>query len=135
MQYNEECIAAESRYKETSSLWLSVEKNVSGLKKAVEEAHRERRYQDLLQWLCSIDHTMMYNTARDNHEDGTNEWLMEDSEFKAWEKNPKSLLWLHGKGEYNMPFFFLFFLSLIEFLTWHSILSRLWEINSKLLRY
>ncbi|PKK46896.1 hypothetical protein CI102_10648 [Trichoderma harzianum] len=98
MQYNEECIAAERRYKETVSLWLSVEKNVSGLKKAVEEAQRERSYQGLLQWLCSVDHTMMYNTARDNHEAGTNEWLMEHSEFRAWEKNPKSLLWLHGKA-------------------------------------
>jgi hypothetical protein len=56
----------------------------------------------------------MYNTAPDNQEAGTNEWLMKDSEFKTWEKNLKSLLWLHGKGKYKytiLPFFFYLGLS------------------------
>lgn len=56
-------------------------------------------YSTLLRWLCDIDPSSMYNAARDKHEAGTCEWLVQNNDdFKAWEEGKSSLLWLHGKG-------------------------------------
>ncbi|UKZ74514.1 hypothetical protein TrVFT333_002184 [Trichoderma virens FT-333] len=58
----------------------------------------DREFADLLQWLCDIDPSSMYNAARGRHEAGTCEWLIKNSEeFKTWETSGGSLLWLHGK--------------------------------------
>lgn len=75
---------------------LSAQLSVS--QKALENA-AEKEYTALLNWFCDIDHSAMYEAARNKHETGTNEWLIRDSkEFKNWETMHKSLLWLHGKG-------------------------------------
>jgi hypothetical protein len=57
---------------------------------------------ELFSWFCDIDPSSIYNTARERHESGTNEWLVKESEeFKTWERSDRSLLWLHGKGKSN----------------------------------
>lgn len=95
MQRYEEHLAVERLHQATINS-LSAQLSVS--QKALENATRNE-YADLLRWLCDIDHSSLYTTARDRHETGTNEWLVKDSkEFKAWETEQKSLLWLHGKG-------------------------------------
>ncbi|KAL7928567.1 ankyrin repeat-containing domain protein [Trichoderma chlorosporum] len=56
-------------------------------------------FADLMQWLCAIDPSSMYNAARDEHETGTCEWLIKDcEEFKIWKASDRSLIWLHGKA-------------------------------------
>jgi hypothetical protein len=73
--------------------------------KASKEAEE---YTELLHWLCDIDPSSMYNAARDKHEAGTCEWLIQNNDdFKAWEEGKGSLLWLHGKGM-SLNFFFFF---------------------------
>ncbi|KAF3065738.1 putative ankyrin repeat protein [Trichoderma lentiforme] len=53
----------------------------------------------LLKWLCDVDPSSMYNAGLDRREAGTCEWLIRDSEeFKTWQTNDRSLLWLHGKA-------------------------------------
>lgn len=101
IQYDNECLAAENRHQETMSLWFTIGANVSSLERAIQEAQNQQSRIDLLKWLCDIDHTKLFNSARHNHTDGTGEWLIHRGEiFKAWEKSiaQKSFLWLHGKG-------------------------------------
>ncbi|EHK19712.1 uncharacterized protein TRIVIDRAFT_123575, partial [Trichoderma virens Gv29-8] len=64
-------------------------------------AQEQKDRVELLKWLCNIDHTELYNSARNKYKDGTGEWLIDGSEtFKAWEASTalKSFLWLHGKA-------------------------------------
>jgi hypothetical protein len=99
MKYDEECAAAEARQRETMLRWDAIGADVTGLRRAVEDAQRESKRTKLLGWLCDIDPSEMYNTARDRHEEGTGDWLIRDDEkFQLWEDQPSSLLWLHGKG-------------------------------------
>ncbi|KAK4040342.1 ankyrin repeat-containing domain protein [Parachaetomium inaequale] len=99
MKYDEECAAADERHQETMLRWDAIGADVTGLRRAVEDAQRERKRADLLDWLCDIDPSEMYNTARDRHEEGTGDWLIRDNEkFQLWEEQPSSLLWLHGKA-------------------------------------
>ncbi|KLU92750.1 hypothetical protein MAPG_11652, partial [Magnaporthiopsis poae ATCC 64411] len=98
MKYDEECEKLDSRHQETTQHWQAIGADVSGLRKAIEDAQAETKRGELLRWLCTSDHSEMYNAARDLHESGTGDWLVRDSQaFKTWKKYPGSLLWLHGK--------------------------------------
>ncbi|KAK3317580.1 ankyrin repeat-containing domain protein [Cercophora scortea] len=97
--YNDEFAAAESRHQEIMSHWRSVGTDVSGLRKAIEEAQMEEKRLGLLSWLCDVDPSENHNAALDRHEGGTSVWLVEDSEeFEVWKQAPGSLLWLHGNA-------------------------------------
>lgn len=99
MEYNEECLAAEKRQQEALRSWEAIGTDISGLREAIENAQRDKERTELLNWLCRVDPSEMYNTASDKCESGTGVWLVKDSEqFKIWKRTPKSLLWLHGTG-------------------------------------
>ncbi|KAL6907175.1 ankyrin repeat-containing domain protein [Trichoderma evansii] len=101
IQYDNECSAAENRHQETMSLWFTIGANVLSLERAIQEAQDQEGRINLLKWLCDIDHTELYNSARHKHTNGTGEWLIYRREvFKTWEKSTasKSFLWLHGKA-------------------------------------
>ncbi|UKZ91840.1 uncharacterized protein TrAFT101_006810 [Trichoderma asperellum] len=101
IQYDNECLASHNRHKEAMSLWFTIGTDVSKLERAVREAQDQKGRIDLLKWLCNIDHTELYNSARHKHIDGTSEWLINRRKiFKEWEKSIalKSFLWLHGKA-------------------------------------
>ncbi|UKZ56521.1 hypothetical protein TrVGV298_010358 [Trichoderma virens] len=97
-QYDEECAAAQERHKEAMHSLVTVGADISGLRKAVEEANAKQDHQNFYRWLCDVDPSDMYNAARKRHEAGTSEWFMENEKFESWMNNPRSLLWLHGKG-------------------------------------
>ncbi|KAI3317226.1 ankyrin repeat-containing domain protein [Xylariaceae sp. AK1471] len=99
MKYDEECLAADERHQEAMRRWQTIGTDISGLREAVLDAQEEKQRSGLLNWLCTVDHSEMYNAARDKHESGTCDWLIRDSkEFKTWEGSPSSLLWLYGKA-------------------------------------
>lgn len=100
LKYDEESSAAERRHQETLHQWSGIGADLSGLRSAVESAQAEKSRWYLLNWLCDVDPSEMYNAARDKHGAGTGDWLTKESEeFKAWETSSSSLLWLHGKGK------------------------------------
>jgi hypothetical protein len=101
IQYENECLEAENRHQETMRLWFTIGTKVSSLERAIQQTQDQKNRVDLLEWLCDIDHTELYNSARHNYTDGTGEWLINREEiFKQWDKSItlKSFLWLHGKG-------------------------------------
>lgn len=81
-------------------IWRDVQRLEERLADRVAISQKERK--ELLDWLCDVDPSSLYKTARKGHEAGTNEWLIKDSkEFKTWETSAGSLLWLHGKGKHE----------------------------------
>lgn len=101
-KYLDECAAAERRHRETAGTWKSIGADLSGLHKAIEEARSDKNRAELLGWLCKVDHSKLFNAARDRYQNGTNKWLIEDNDaFKQWETRPHSFLWLHGKGMFH----------------------------------
>jgi hypothetical protein len=98
IQYDEESLTAKKHHQESLTAWHAIGEDVSGLRKAIAEAAKDRDRIDFLAWLCQVDPSQVYNAARDRHEAGTSEWLMNDDKFQEWEKGEGSLLWIHGKG-------------------------------------
>ncbi|KAK1252130.1 hypothetical protein MKX08_003317 [Trichoderma sp. CBMAI-0020] len=94
MQRYEERLAAEKLQQSTLN---TLSAQLSASQKALENA-TEEEYEGLLRWLCDVDPYSMYGAARDRHEAGTNEWLLDSKAFKLWQTEQKSLLWLHGKA-------------------------------------
>lgn len=78
IHYSDECLAAENRHQETINLWFTIGESVSSLERAIQEAQHQKSRIDLLNWLCDIDYTALYNSARHSHADGTGEWLIGD---------------------------------------------------------
>ncbi|KAJ4859640.1 ankyrin repeats (3 copies) domain-containing protein [Trichoderma breve] len=98
-RYDDESAASERRYQGTILNMKTIGANISSLREAVENANRDRNQQELLDWLCDIDPSDMYNAARKRHKAGTSEWLIkENAEFASWVQSPSSFLWLHGKA-------------------------------------
>ncbi|KAL6695652.1 ankyrin repeat-containing domain protein [Trichoderma pleuroticola] len=99
MQYDEECATAESRHHEIMKNWGTTNISISSLQKVIQDANAQDSRQDLLRWLSDADPTAFYNANRDMHENGTGEWLLQESpEFRAWKHNSSSFLWIHGKA-------------------------------------
>ncbi|KAK4119292.1 ankyrin [Parathielavia appendiculata] len=99
MKYDEECAALDARHREAMLRWDAIGADVTGLRKAVEDAQKEKKRAKLLDWLCNIDPSETHNAARAKHEKGTGDWLVRHNEqFQAWREQPGSLLWLHGKA-------------------------------------
>ncbi|UKZ83343.1 hypothetical protein TrVFT333_011151 [Trichoderma virens FT-333] len=98
-QYNDECVAAQQRHQETINSLTVVGAELSSLKKAVEDANAKKDHQNLMEWLCDVDPSPIYNTALNRHEAGTSEWLLTSNQkFTTWMESPRSFLWLHGKA-------------------------------------
>ncbi|KAI1307434.1 ankyrin repeat-containing domain protein [Xylaria venustula] len=98
-EYHSELLAAKERHQEAMHGWQSMGMDLSELRKAVQDAQKDKMRDKFLQWLSTFDPSGMYNAARDKHQSGTGDWLMRDSkEFKTWESTASSLLWLHGKA-------------------------------------
>lgn len=98
VKYEEECSAAQKRHQDAINHWQTIGTDTAGLLKAVQDAQEEKKRDNFLDWLCSIDHSTLYNAARRKHMSGTSDWLVGSSkEFKIWEVTSSSLLWLHGK--------------------------------------
>lgn len=116
--YAEERLAADTRHAEALRRWQNIGSDVSSLLEIVRNTQEEKKRDGFLDWLCTLDPSEAYNSARDKHTTGTSDWLIRDSEEqKAWETSPSSLLWLSGKR--TSHFFFLWCLPVL-LLTAHS---------------
>ncbi|KAF4333399.1 ankyrin repeat [Fusarium beomiforme] len=97
--YNEEWEKAEARHQQAMSQWRTIGTDVSELRKKVEEIQEDKKRKEMLNWLCAVDTSVQYRAAREKYSRGTCEWLIQESEdFKTWEQNSESFLWLNGKA-------------------------------------
>jgi hypothetical protein len=99
-QYNEDRLATDNMQRTTIDSLSAIRLDMTASRQAAENVMTQKEREELLSWLCSTDPSSIYNAIRDRHKTGTNEWLIKDSEeFRTWETNAGSVLWLHGKGE------------------------------------
>lgn len=99
LQHLEDRLEAKSLQRETINSIAAVKTEMSKSREAAEIAMTKQERDELFRWLCDIDPSSIYNTARERHEAGTNEWLIKSEKFQNWERSDGSLLWLHGKGK------------------------------------
>ncbi|OPB41143.1 hypothetical protein A0O28_0108400 [Trichoderma guizhouense] len=97
LQHLEERLAVETLQRETINSIAALKTEMSISHEVTESSRTRQEGHELLSWFCDIDPSSIYNTARENHEAGTNEWLITSEEFQSWERSDGSLLWLHGK--------------------------------------
>ncbi|KAG5795862.1 hypothetical protein H9Q69_005080 [Fusarium xylarioides] len=97
--YNEEWEKEETRHQQAMSQWRTIGTDVSELRKTIEETQKDRNREKMLNWLCAVDTSVQYRAAREKYSSGTCNWLIQESDdFKTWEKENKSFLWLNGKA-------------------------------------
>lgn len=58
--------------------------------------HTSAHLDKIAQWLSAPDPSTNLNTARELHQPGTGQWLLDSDTYKAWKTVPASFLWLHG---------------------------------------
>ncbi|KAI1113784.1 ankyrin repeat-containing domain protein [Nemania sp. NC0429] len=77
----EESLATDKRHQEALHFWRDLSDQLSQLQEAVKaaQAAEEKKRKALLDWLCSVDPSDIYNTSRDKHENGTCDWLVRDT--------------------------------------------------------
>ncbi|TQW01480.1 phytoene dehydrogenase [Cordyceps javanica] len=90
--YGEDIQGAESM-KETMSKMLSLSIDT---KTRVQSLQTSAHLDKIIQWLSAPDPSTNLNTAREQHQPGTGQWLLDSETYKAWKTTPASFLWLHG---------------------------------------
>ncbi len=55
-----------------------------------------RRRKEVLDWLRCADPTVKHHESRELHQSGSNHWVLELDQFKAWRNTTGQSLWLHG---------------------------------------
>lgn len=50
----------------------------------------------ITKWLSAPDPSTNLNKARELHQAGTGQWLLESEKYRTWKANPGSFLWLYG---------------------------------------
>jgi hypothetical protein len=99
MKYDEECKLQSVRHEQRMRGLGAIVDEVSRVRDVIKQAQNDNERKELLNWLSSVDPWTNYNSARRNHAQSTSNWLVEEStEFKKWEKEQNSFLWLHGQG-------------------------------------
>lgn len=89
----------------------AINDEVSRFAKVMVQAQNNKVRTELLQWMGNgINPSSNYNMLWDKHErDSSSEtgismtgnWLLrENDQFKQWENDPNSLLWMHGQGKF-----------------------------------
>ncbi|KAG5802662.1 hypothetical protein H9Q74_011922 [Fusarium xylarioides] len=97
--YNEEWEKEEGRHQQAMSQWRTIGTDISELRRTVEEIQKDENREKMLNWLCAVDTSVQYRAAREKYSSGTCNWLIQESDdFKTWEKESKSFLWLNGKA-------------------------------------
>ncbi|KAL6815059.1 ankyrin repeat-containing domain protein [Trichoderma sp. SZMC 28015] len=98
LKHLEDRLAVEGLQRETIISIAALKTEMSISREVAESAMTKQERHELFSWLCDIDPSSIYNTARERHEAGTNQWLITSEEFQTWERSNGSLLWLHGKA-------------------------------------
>jgi hypothetical protein len=67
----------------------------------IEDAHREKRYLDVMNWLSAVDSVIDQEAAArvQNEYPTTGWWILQDKKIKAWTDSKLSLipmLWMNG---------------------------------------
>ena len=50
----------------------------------------------IVQWLSAPDPSTNLNKARELHQPGTGQWLLDSDKYRSWKTQPGSFLWLYG---------------------------------------
>lgn len=104
----EDCEALFARHQEKMNVMISISGDVSSLRNAIEEAQRDTKRTDLLNWLSTVDPSKFYNLGLDKLRADTGEWLLNrNPDFEKWQTSPNSFAWLNGKGSpvYNCLYY------------------------------
>jgi hypothetical protein len=71
---------------------------LSGLKHDLSEWRRDDQYHKIMSWVNAPDQRTNHDAARQKHEPGTGQWLLDSATYKTWRSSSNDHLWLHGKA-------------------------------------
>lgn len=65
-------------------------------KARVQSIQTSSYFDKISKWLSAPDPSTNLNTARELHQAGTGQWLLDSEKYKTWKTSPASFLWLYG---------------------------------------
>lgn len=74
---------------------------LSSIQNDLTEARDDRRREKIIRWLSKglPDPSVEHNAKREQHVEGTGQWLIESKEFRSWMECNNSCIWLNGGRE------------------------------------
>lgn len=66
-------------------------------KLAVQNLQTSAHFEDIIKWLSAPDPSINFNKARELHQSGTGQWLLDSPKYRSWKVDTGSFLWLYGR--------------------------------------
>jgi Cdc6-like AAA superfamily ATPase len=82
--------------KEVSRIVGALHTKAQELHKDVNVLQMQEKTKHIIRWLSAPDPSTNHNRASSEHHDGTGLWFVHGDLFQAWQRQKKSILWLHG---------------------------------------
>jgi len=97
LQHNEH---VHKHLKDTLSLiqgsHVTLEKGVEALREHQQTQESREKYQQVVDWLSSIDHNSQQRDALSNQQSGTGQWLLNSQTYQTWQHAERQTLYCQG---------------------------------------
>jgi hypothetical protein len=58
--------------------------------------HRNEEFSDIIRWLSPLNFEARHRDIFSKHQEGTGQWLLDDTQFVEWQTSQSRLLWCYG---------------------------------------
>jgi hypothetical protein len=73
-----------------------VDDNVHAISQDIKEVAFTQKHGEIYRWLSPSDPSTNFNKALQQRQESTGLWLLQNNQFKKWQSQPNSFLWLYG---------------------------------------
>jgi predicted transglutaminase-like cysteine proteinase len=71
-----------------------IQTGVEDIQSSIESAHLHDKREKILNWLRPNDPKDRHTICRQQHEDGTNQWVLDNPDFREWTHKPRRNIWV-----------------------------------------
>jgi len=73
-----------------------IQAGVKDIQSSLESVRLHDKQEKILTWLRPNDPKDKHMISRQEHEEGTNQWVLDHPKFRKWTQGPRQHVWLHG---------------------------------------
>jgi hypothetical protein len=71
-----------------------IQNDIKDIQNCIESAQLHEKRERILNWLRPNDSKDKHMTSRQEHEEGTNQWVLDNPKFRKWTQEPRQNIWV-----------------------------------------
>jgi hypothetical protein len=103
-----------------------IQDGVKNIQASLDSAQSQDKREKILTWLRPLDPKEKHIISRQEHEEGTNQWILDHPDFRKWLEESKENIWVSLDRSIFQIIILGSVLILISAAAWHT---RLWQDN------